>query len=114
MTHYHAYSYTGRGYADSEVRKGLAPNGYPPLVVIPRTGTPDTRLTTLDDALAWLEQELTAHPPVDSAAFPVTARLVYSRERLQQTRANEVIYGYWSQARRYISRRLYPCDRPGC
>ncbi|MFD4858399.1 hypothetical protein [Streptomyces atratus] len=72
------------------------------------------RLDSLDEAMAWLDKELTGHVPVDAEAFPVATRLEYSRAQLQQTAANEVIYGYWSVSGQYVSRQLFPCKDPDC
>lgn len=111
-THWHAYVYTGKGYSDSEIRKGLAPSHYPPIEIKNRKG-PGQRLESLDAAMEWLEGELTTYEPLDAESFPVKERLEYSRGRLQQTAAPEVIYGYWSRSGQYVSRQLFPCTHCG-
>lgn len=112
--HFHAYAYTGQGYRDGEIRKGLAPPTYPPIEVkdwllrrpLKLYSEPD-----IDAALDWLEKELNEHPPLGAEFFPVKERIAYSRERLLQTVGRDVIYGYWSTGGRYVSRALILCTR---
>jgi hypothetical protein len=115
VPHFHAYAYTGRGFSDAEIRRGLPPSGYPPIMVREPRGEPGLRLDSLHDAMSWLEQELLDQVPLDAESFPVAVRLDYSRSRLQQERAPEVIYGYWSRSGHYVSRCLFPCvcNSPG-
>lgn len=108
MIHFHAYAYTGRGCTDSDIHAGRAPQGYLPIEIKHTTG-PSQYLHSLDEAITWLESELTRHEPIDSAAFPVAARLSYSRARLQQAAGGQVVYGYWSTSQKYIARRILPC-----
>lgn len=110
MTHFHGYAYTGTRYSDPEVRSRRVPEGYLPIEIKDTTG-PSLRLPTLDDALAWLENELTVHRPADADTFPVESRLAYSRARLQQSAGAFVVYGYWTQGNpgKFVARRILPC-----
>jgi hypothetical protein len=119
--HFHAYAYTGKGYRESEVRAGLAPRNHPQPEVRNDSveGGPRQQvavLRSLDEAMEWLERELTTHDPIDSEHFPVARRLEYSRSTLQQTAANVVVYGYWARSQAYVARHLFPCelDTPAC
>jgi hypothetical protein len=108
VIHFHGYAYTGHGYTDSEIHAGRAPSRYLPIEVDCTSG-PDRHLATLNDAMTWLEAELTRHEPLDAEAFPVKVRLEYSRSRLQQSAGAIVVYGYWSRAGQYVARRILPC-----
>jgi hypothetical protein len=115
--HFHAYAYTGHSYPDGKIRSGQAPSAYPAIEIYHQRLRPHTCcLTSAEDALAWLEKELSVFEPLDADAFPVTVRLEYSRARLQQKRANEVIYGYYSRDGRYVARQIHPCTdtAPDC
>lgn len=65
----------------------------------------------VDDAVAWIEGELTQNPPVDQEHFPVWDRLQRSRETLGLTAGNDVVYGYYSKSAQYVSRSLIACPR---
>lgn len=106
--HFHTFSYTGRGFSDPQVRSGRASTGYPP-IEIKDTPLSGPRLDSIDDVLAWLKSGLTKHDPLDSKAFPVETRLEYSRARLRQTAAGEVVYAYWSTADQFVAFRVIPC-----
>lgn len=114
--HFHAYSYTGQGHTDGEIRKGLAPPTYPPIEIKDWLRRMPKRVygeQDIDAALGWLEQELNNHPPLDADSFPVKERLEYSRERLLQKVGRDVVYGYWSKKGRYVSRALILCTDTG-
>lgn len=130
--HWHAFAYTGKGYTDSEVGKGLAPSNFPPVEIkhwllrlpglrtplgspIPESALPVHTFSEseVDEAVAWLEQELTTHLPLDHETFPVAARLEYSRARLLERANRDVVYGYWSVGGQYVARVLVLCDDRG-
>ena len=108
MTHYHAYAYTGAQYPDTHVRSGRAPKQYLP-IEIKDTAGPNTRLNTLDDALTWIEKELTTHEPDTTSPAPLAARLTYARTTLQQTAPGYLVYGYWTRTQQYAARRILRC-----
>jgi hypothetical protein len=111
--HYHAFAYTGKGYTDREVAAGLAPPSFPPLVVGMGNRKSVATFKSVDEAIGWLEKEMTTHEPTDAKGFPVSVRMEYSRARLQLPRNNAVIHGYWTRSQ-YVSRQLFPCDQSGC
>lgn len=123
-THWHAFAYTGRGIvSDAEIRRGTAPADFPPLVVQDwltrrdRKGQiPDTHLFTeaqIEDAVSWLETELTAYPPLDVDSFTIPARIGHARDRLCQRVNRDIAWGYWSRGGRYVSRALILCTGKG-
>ncbi|MFK0062604.1 hypothetical protein ACIQTN_25680 [Streptomyces werraensis] len=111
--HWHAFAYTGKGYTDGEVSKGIAPASFPPRELpdwLDRR--PGLRVYTeaqIDEAVAWLEQEMREQPPVDAASFPVATRLGYSRARLRQQAGRDVLHGYWSTRGQFVTRALVAC-----
>lgn len=115
--HWHAYAYTGKAVPDSRIRSGLAPAGYPPIEIKDWLHRPPLQIfaeTEVDEAMAWLEKELSGHMPVDADAFPVAVRLEYSRARLQESVNRDVVYGYYSARGQYVSRSLILCEAPDC
>ena len=120
IQHWHAYSYIGRAYSDGEIREGKAhktheavPTNHPPIEVRDWLTDPKRRVvntfTKVAAAMIWLEDELIAKLPVDEEAFPVKTRLEYSRSRLGQRDANDVVHTYYSKSGDYVSRALIPC-----
>ncbi|MGW0996410.1 hypothetical protein [Streptomyces sp. NPDC002520] len=126
--HWHAFAYTGKGYTGSEVSKGLAPPSFPPVELahwldrrpgmrtpsgnpIPESALPTHTFTEseIDEAVAWLEKELSEHVPVDADSFPVSVRLEYSRARLREQANRDVWYGYWSTSGQFVTRVLVAC-----
>lgn len=133
FSHWHAFSYTGRGYTDSEIRKRAAPAGYPPLVIsdyllrLPYlrpssgNGVPSAarscctfRESQIEEALAWLEKELDANLPLGHESFTVHERVECSRVRMMEEFQRNVVYGYWSTGRQYVSRSLIFCENAAC
>lgn len=115
--HWHAYAYTGKGYTDNEIRKGVAPPTFPPIEIkdwLHRRAAEIFPETSLDNAMVWLEKELNGQPPIDAEAYPIETRLASSRARLQETVNRNVVYGYWSRGGQYVSRVLICCERSGC
>jgi hypothetical protein len=115
--HWHCYAYTGKGYTDSEVGKGLAPQTFPPSEIsqwLRRKPMQTFTEEQIDDALTWLEGELTTHLPIDAEGFPVKERVAYSRDRLMQRVNRDVVYGYWSVGGQYVSRSMIECNDVGC
>lgn len=114
--HWHAYSYTGRSYTDALIRRGEAPNNYPPIEIKHWLTRPRDHIvatfTDVEEAVGWLKQQLTAAPPADAAAFPIDDRVERNRATLAQTAGNDVVYGYYSTAGQYVSRALIACPRP--
>ncbi|MFI0265621.1 hypothetical protein [Streptomyces luteogriseus] len=112
--HWHAFAYTGKGYTDGEVAKGLAPPNFPPTELVRwRDRRPGVRVfkeDEIEDAVAWLDQELNEHVPVDAEAFPIPVRLAYSSDRLRETANRDVWYGYWSKRGMYVTRVLFACS----
>jgi hypothetical protein len=107
--HWHGYSYTGPSRPkDSDARNPAAPT--PPLVIAEWPGKPRSMLagtfTSVEDAAAWLTQELAATPPLATA---VSADLMvrYARERLGQAPDGVVTRYYTASA--YAVRDLVPC-----
>ncbi|MET7363165.1 hypothetical protein ABZS76_32675 [Streptomyces sp. NPDC005562] len=111
--HWHAFSYTGKGYTDAEVRKGLAPSAHPrPEISQWVSVMPTLHIFAedeIDKAMDWLEGELTSQVPQDAEHHPVEDRLQASRRRLDETRNRDVVYGYWSLSKQYCSRGLIAC-----
>ncbi|MFE4592940.1 hypothetical protein [Streptomyces laurentii] len=114
--HWHAYAYTGRSYPESAIRRGEAPADYPPIEIKDWLARPRAQVrgafAAVDDAVAWLEGELTQNPPVDEQHFPLWDRLQRSRETLCLASGNDVVHGYYSKAGQYVSRALISCPRP--
>ncbi|MFF9483664.1 hypothetical protein [Streptomyces sp. NPDC014676] len=117
FVHWHAFAYTGKGYTDSEVGKGLAPPSFPPVELAQWLDRrPGLRVFTeqqIDEAVAWLDKELNEHVPVDAASFPITTRLEYSRARLRERVNRDVWYGYWSARGQFVTRVLVACTDTG-
>ncbi|MEU8545384.1 hypothetical protein AB0C52_36220 [Streptomyces sp. NPDC048717] len=92
--HWHAYAYTGRSYPDSAIRRGEVPADYPPIEIKDWLGRPRAQVrgtyAVVDDAVAWLESELTQNPPADEEHFPVWDRLQRSRQTLLLTAGNDM------------------------
>lgn len=120
--HWHAFAYTGKGYTESEVAKGLAPPNFPPVELARwadrRPGLHVFTDEQIDEAVGWLERELNAHVPLGVEAFPIADRLAYSRSRLSEKVSRSVWYGYWSQRGMFVTRVLFECtdrqQRLGC
>lgn len=128
--HWHAFCYTGKGYTDSEVGKGLAPFNFPPVEVkhwllrlpgmrtpagapIPESALPVQlfRESEIDEAISWLDKELHEQEPLDAESFPIAVRLEYSRARMMERVQRDVVYGYWSKRGLYVARVLKECTR---
>lgn len=113
FVHWHAFAYTGKGYTESEVRKGLAPPSFPPVELAHwldrRPGLQVFTEEQIDEAVAWLDKELSEHVPVDAGSFPISVRLEYSRARLREQANRDVWYGYWSTSGKFVTRALVAC-----
>ncbi|MFG2642983.1 hypothetical protein ACGFYP_18700 [Streptomyces sp. NPDC048370] len=113
--HWHAYAYTGRSYPDAAIRRGEVPTDYPPIEIkdwlTRKNAQVVATFTDVDDAVSWVEGELTQNPPVDQEHFPVWDRLQRSRETLRLTAGNDVVYGYYSKSQQFVSRSLIACPR---
>ncbi|MFC8276095.1 hypothetical protein ACFUJR_26865 [Streptomyces sp. NPDC057271] len=96
--HWHAYAYTGRSYPDSAIRRGEVPADYPPIEIKDWLTRQRNHVAAtygdVEDAVAWLEGELTQNPPADQERFPIWDRLQRSRETLVLTAGNDVVHGY--------------------
>ncbi|MFE7463135.1 hypothetical protein ACFU6R_03385 [Streptomyces sp. NPDC057499] len=119
--HWHAYSYTGRSYGDGLIRRGEVPANYPPIEIKDWLKRPANQVVEtfheVDPAVTWLETELSQNPHLDEESFPLKERLQYSRDTLEQTAGNDVVYGYYSKGQQYVSRALIACPRkefPSC
>lgn len=112
--HWHAYSYTGAAYSDGQIRAGLAPRGYPPVEIMhwlkQSAGYVDT-FTEVPPAVEWLRETLLQHVPLGSENYPIENRLSWARSRLGQEAGCDVVYGYYSVNKRYVSRALISCPR---
>lgn len=118
MTHWHAYAWTGHERPPESDR--INPQSEtPPLEIAhwlrktPRAMRGGT-LHDVEAACDWLKGEITEHPkpprsqdnrPADEVA------LEYARDCLE--RGTDVVWGYWSQQMRYVSRALITCPREG-
>lgn len=112
-SHWHAYAYTGHQRPpDREARDPLSPT--PPLVVADWLGKPRSMLagtfTDVDDAMAWLEKQLTETPPLETAVPPALV-LDYARARLAQEPGDQVTRYYTQSA--YACRDLVRCPQGG-
>lgn len=111
--HWHAFSYTGKGYTDAEVRKGMAPSAHPRPEISQWVKTMPTVATfaedEIDKAMDWLEAELAIQIPQDADQHPVKDRLEASRRRLNERVNRDIVYGYWSKSKQYCSRALIVC-----
>lgn len=111
--HWHAFAYTGKGYTDGEVSKGIAPPSFPPRELASwldrRPGLRVYTDTQIDEAVAWLDKELNEQVPVDAASFPIATRLECSRARLREQANRDVWYGYWSTRGQFVTRALVAC-----
>lgn len=111
--HWHAYSYTGPARPkDSDARNPATVA--PPLVIAEWTAKPRSMLagtfTDPEDALSWLEQELTTTPPM-STALPAASVVAYARARLAG-RPADVVTRYYTPGS-YVVRDLVQCTS-GC
>ena len=64
-----------------------------------------------EEAVTWIEAELSQQPPVDHMSFPIEDRVRRARTTLHQTAANDVVWGYYTASRQYVSRTLIACPR---
>jgi hypothetical protein len=113
-THWHAFAYTGKGWEDREVARGLAPPTFPPTELATWADRrPGLRVFTeseIDEAVAWLDKELSEYVPMDDESFPISVRLEYSRKRLQERVNRDVWHGYWTKrGQLFVTRVLYAC-----
>lgn len=112
--HWHAYSYTGHQRPpDREARDLLSPT--PPLVIKEWLQKPRAMLAgTFDnpaDAVAWLEAELAATPPM-STALPTETVIEYARARISESPGDQVTRYYTAGS--YVCRDLVLCvPEPG-
>lgn len=115
--HWHAYSYNGRSYPDGMTRRGEVPSNYPTIEVKNWLARPAAQVVNtfhdVEKAVSWLEGELSQNPHVEEASFPLADRLQYSRDTLNQSAGNDVVYGYYSKGQQYVSRALIACPRDG-
>ncbi|WP_274032563.1 hypothetical protein [Streptomyces sp. MMBL 11-1] len=113
--HWHAYGYTGRSYKDGEVRAGVAPSTYPPFEIMHWLARPardiEETFTEIDAAVEWLRGALELHVPLGAESFTIEDRLAYARSALAQAAGSDVVYGYYSVGRLYVSRALITCPR---
>lgn len=114
--HWHTYSWTGHERpADSERRNPA--NAVPPLDVAEWLRKPARNVVATHqipdgaaDAYGWLEAELKEYPrsPRD---LPPGPQMDGARECLE--RGADVVWGYYSDKGRYVSRALIGCPREG-
>ncbi|MGA4940602.1 hypothetical protein [Streptomyces cinereoruber] len=90
------------------IRRGEVPADHPPIEIkdwLRRSAAQvAATYTGVEEAVSWIEGELTQNPPVDQEHFPVWDRLQRVRERLRLTAGNDVVLGYCSKAQQYVSR----------
>ncbi|MEV5607032.1 hypothetical protein [Streptomyces sp. NPDC052225] len=115
--HWHAYTYGGSTYTDGQIRRGAVPASYPPIEIKDWLTRPRDHIegtfTEVEEAMSWLKIQLDLAPPVDAKSFPVDDRLDRARATLRQTAGNDVVFGYYTGSRMYVSRALIACPRPG-
>lgn len=107
--HWHAYTYTGHTRPpDREARDPLSAT--PPLVIAEWPAKPRSMLAgTFTDpgpAVAWLEQQLTATPPM-ATDLPAASTVAYARSRIAG-RPADVVTRYYT-AGGYVARDLVQC-----
>lgn len=113
MRHWHAYAHTGRACTDSQIRRGQAPATYPPFELRNwLTRQPETTFTDPGTAAKWLRVQAEEHPPTDAAVFTVDTRLRYVHATLAQEIGADVVWGYYTPGRAFVSRALIVCPRP--
>ncbi|MFJ8668110.1 hypothetical protein [Streptomyces sp. NPDC093600] len=113
--HWHAYAYTGRSYSDTAIRRAEVPANYPPIEIVNWLKRPVDQVVAtyrdVEEAVSWIEGELTQNAPLDQEHFPWWERLQRNRETLLQAAGNDVVHGYYSKAQQYVSRALIACPR---
>jgi hypothetical protein len=114
--HWHAYSWTGHERPADRDRR-IPANAVPPLEVAEWLLKPARNVVATHpvsggavDAYGWLEAELKEHPrsPRD---LPPEVQLEHARECLG--RGADVVWGYYSDKGRYVSRALVVCPPEG-
>jgi hypothetical protein len=117
-THWHACAWMGHeNPRDSERNQNTGK--IPPLVIAQWLakrsdafdGVFDRDLEGRKAALDWMREGGEEQVHLDDAAFPLAARLEYVEDDLK--RGADVVWGYYSQKQRYVSRVLIACPRPG-
>lgn len=114
--HWHAYTYTGRSHSDAEIRRGTAPDTYPPVEIKDWLTRPARQIadtfTDVEAAVDWMKQQFTMNPPLGSDDYPLERRLAWIRARLAESAGNDIVYGYYTKAGSYVARALIACPRP--
>ncbi|MFE4856981.1 hypothetical protein [Streptomyces sp. NPDC056670] len=115
--HWHAYAWVGHERPADNIRNDKS-QPTPPLRVGEWLGKPERFIVAIfdstpegiSDALEWMRQGAEEHVYVSEASFPLDARLKYVAEQLSHNgRAGDVVWGYYSKSKRYVSRALIAC-----
>lgn len=113
--HWHAYAYTGRAFTDGQVRKRQAGATFPPYLLRHWLTRPAAHVAETfrgpEAAVKWVRSAIEEHEPLDAAAFPVWQREQYARRTLGQAAGADVVLGYYSTSRTFVSRALIACPR---
>jgi hypothetical protein len=115
MSHWHAYTWTGHERPADSDRTNMA-SATPPLETahwLRKSVKPEATWPIpegAEEAYAWLRVQLDEHPRASHDLAP-EPQLEYARDCL--SRGADVVWGYYSDRGRYISRTLVVCPRPG-
>ncbi|MFD9562068.1 hypothetical protein [Streptomyces sp. NPDC059994] len=111
MTHWHAYAWTGPERPADRERVDPA-NPAPPLEIadwLRKQVGPEATFGDRERAAAWLRAQGEEHRHLSHGAFPLDERMEYVHEALGL--GTDVVWGYYSTAKRYVSRSLIACPR---
>ncbi|MEU3573202.1 hypothetical protein AB0E96_32965 [Kitasatospora sp. NPDC036755] len=65
----------------------------------------------IEDAVAWMADELRQHPFPESYGGSQDARLQYVRDTLGQSAGSDVVWGWYPNNSQYVSCALVTCPR---
>jgi hypothetical protein len=116
--HWHGYAWVGHSRPDDKVRVDPS-QPVPPLEIahwlrkpirhVAQTFRNDAAGVT--EAAQWMREGGVEQPSASEAAFPLERRMSYVDDCL--SRGADVVWGYYSEKARYVSRSLVSCPRPG-
>jgi hypothetical protein len=115
--HWHGYAWVGHERPSDNTR--LDPSQpVPPLEIAhwlrkPSRHVAQTFRNTPDgvsEAAQWMRDGGTEQPYASEESFPLDRRMTYVDDCLR--RGADVVWGYYSQKARYVSRSLVACPRP--
>ncbi|MFF7130700.1 hypothetical protein [Streptomyces sp. NPDC008240] len=115
--HWHGYAWVGHERPADQLRVDPS-QPVPPLEIVHWLRKPSRHVaqTFRNDeggvaaASRWMRDVGLEHAHLSEAFFPLDARMAYVDDGLR--RGADVVWGYYSQKSRYVSRSLVKCPRP--